>query len=348
MYKKILFLISFILLLSLTSDLAKAEEIWGEAEIADTITAPFQTISDATASAGQYITVAAGNNSSTRVPTPAGTATYTITVEEGGVYTMYLRVLCAPDVDLDSADSCWVRVQGAPLNIPVSTDDWINNNNLDYDATDNSEEWFWSQVRQYGAWPMDDYIEMTLDPGTYTVEIAYREDGLWIDGFLITNELVEDSSTLPDEIPLALPFAISPEPPNAAIEIALDADLGWEPGVDAVTHNLYFGTDAALTDAIVIEGLGVNSYDPGKLEYNTTYYWRVDEVKADSTVSEGFIWSFNTILEGYPIPPEDIIEVTASGSYQGEDPNNTSTGLGLDANDTHSADAMKCGQVRQA
>jgi len=44
------------------------------------------------------------------------------------------------------------------------------------------------------------------------------------------------------------------------------------------------------------KALGEESYDPGKLTMNTTYYWRVDEVNNASTDSPwaGNVWSFTT------------------------------------------------------
>ena len=206
-----------------TNTVSATEEIWGEAESADSLTSPFQVVDDPNASGGQYIAAEPGSDSSPNPPS-TGIATYTITVEEGGVYRIYLRVRCEAAGDGD--DSCWVRMQGVTLNIPVRDEDWINNNNLDYDATDNSEEWFWSQVRHYGAWPMDDYIEMTIDPGTYTLEIAYREDGLLIDGFLITNETDVDLATLPDEIPAAGPEPVDPGTDGLVAHYPMDEGSG--------------------------------------------------------------------------------------------------------------------------
>jgi len=42
--------------------------------------------------------------------------------------------------------------------------------------------------------------------------------------------------------------------------------------------------------------LGSESYDPGKLEWNTTYYWRIDEVNNANPDSPwtGNVWSFTT------------------------------------------------------
>ena len=77
-----------------------------------------------------------------------------------------------------------------------------------------------------------------------------------------------------------------------------------------------------------------------RLEYGTTYYWRVDEVNLPSKpgTSTGNVWSFKTELKGYPLAPASIINVTASDNcaYPGEqEPNFTSKGLGLDANNAH-------------
>ena len=111
---------------------------------------------------------------------------------------MYLRVRCTTAGDDD--DSCYVRIKGAVLNLTGLTDNWISDNNID-DQIENSTEWFWKQVGNYSSPPGNDYVEFNMNPGTYTLEIAYREDGLMIDGFLITNDTDIDTTTLPDEIP---------------------------------------------------------------------------------------------------------------------------------------------------
>jgi hypothetical protein len=292
----------YVLLCAITGVL-KAEQIWGEAEVTSSITAPLRIVDDATASGGKYITVAPGNNSSGNPPA-TGVAKYRIRVKEGGVYTMYLRVRSSATGDDD--DSCWVRIQGATLNITVAANGWMNNNNLDYETT-NAAQWFWSQVRHYADYPGNDFVEMTMAPGTYTVEIAYREDGLFIDGFLITNDPDVDRTALPDVIPF-VPGDISsnPQPPNGASDVVTDVVLGWTSGEFADTHNVYIGTDfddvneataANPLSVVLVERLGVNAYDPpGRLELGTTYYWRVDEVNAppSTTIFKGNVWSFTT------------------------------------------------------
>jgi hypothetical protein len=141
--------------------------------------------------------------------------------------------------------------------------------------------------------------------------------------------------------------ATGPNPSKGAKDVPIDGTLSWKAGPFASKHNIFFGTSFdGVNDgtALVAQGqaLDVNTYDPGIMEYGTTYYWRVDEVNdpAASGTYTGKIWSFKTELEGYPLLPASIINVTSYGDvYPDEpdrqDPNSTCTGAGLDANDMH-------------
>jgi len=93
-------------------------------------------------------------------------------------------------------------------------------------------------------------------------------------------------------------------PSNGAVDVTQTIVLSWSPSDHAASHQVYFGTDkAALRDANTGSpeyksdlDLGSQSYDPGKLEWDTAYYWRVDEVNnahADSPWT-GPVWSFTT------------------------------------------------------
>jgi hypothetical protein len=94
----------------------------------------------------------------------------------------------------------------------------------------------------------------------------------------------------------------SPSPFNRSVDVKQTQILSWSPVEEAASHQVYFGTDEeALKNADTgspeykgIRNLGSESYDAGQLEWNATYYWRVDEVKADGTVQKGNIWSFTT------------------------------------------------------
>ena len=96
----------------------------------------------------------------------------------------------------------------------------------------------------------------------------------------------------------------SPDPANGAVDIKQTPILSWTPGVYAASHQVYFGTDKeavrnADTGSPEYKGtgdLGAQSYELVKLEWNTTYYWRIDEannVNPDSPWT-GSVWSFTT------------------------------------------------------
>jgi len=94
-----------------------------------------------------------------------------------------------------------------------------------------------------------------------------------------------------------------PNPADKAIAVPQDADLSWVPGAYAKKHDIYFGTNFNdVSDAttatpwqIYKERQDANSFTLAALAPNTTYYWRIDEVRADgTTIDRGDVWSFTT------------------------------------------------------
>ena len=87
----------------------------------------------------------------------------------------------------------------------------------------------------------------------------------------------------------------SVNPSNGAVDITQTPILTWAPGLGA-SHEIYFGTDAASLELKGSGNLGSESFEPGQLEWNTTYYWRIDEANnanADSPWT-GPLWNFTT------------------------------------------------------
>ncbi|HPC93564.1 MAG TPA: discoidin domain-containing protein [Sedimentisphaerales bacterium] len=83
-----------------------------------------------------------------------------------------------------------------------------------------------------------------------------------------------------------------PQPANGATNVTIDTVLTWVSGREAVTHEVYLGTDpAALTPVGTPE---TASCTPDNLTFGTIYYWRVDEVNEAEAVGlwEGDLWSF--------------------------------------------------------
>ncbi|MHC4436577.1 MAG: PA14 domain-containing protein [Planctomycetota bacterium] len=98
--------------------------------------------------------------------------------------------------------------------------------------------------------------------------------------------------------------AREPKPLNGTIGVRLTDVLTWKSGDYAASHDVYFGTDEdavknATQASPEYKGSKVlvdESYDPGKLAWDTTYYWRIDEVNSIDPNSPwvGNVWSFDT------------------------------------------------------
>jgi len=96
----------------------------------------------------------------------------------------------------------------------------------------------------------------------------------------------------------------NPDPANGAVDVKQTQIITWSPSVFAASHQVYFGADKdavknADTSSPEYKGtrdLGAETYDPGMLEWDTTYYWRIDEVNNTNPDSPwpGILWSFTT------------------------------------------------------
>ncbi len=91
----------------------------------------------------------------------------------------------------------------------------------------------------------------------------------------------------------------NPQPASGAVDIQLSPTLTWTPAAKAASHDLYFGADKeavrnAATASAEYKGnkaLGSESFQPGKLGWHSTWYWRVDAVYNTGTV-KGLVWDF--------------------------------------------------------
>ena len=87
--------------------------------------------------------------------------------------------------------------------------------------------------------------------------------------------------------------AFNPDPPDGETGVALAADLSWMAGDGAASHEVYFGTTSG---ALEFKGdQSLTTYDPGELDPNTMYYWRIDEVGPGGSVTAGTEWEFRTV-----------------------------------------------------
>jgi hypothetical protein len=169
------------------------------------------------------------------------------------------------------------------------------------------------------------------------IEVVDAFQGGW--GWIAVDEIRITNATDLGVVPPGL--ATAPQPDNEATDVLRDIVLSWTPGDFADTHDVYFSTnfdDVNDGVALVSPGQGANSYDPGRLEFDQTYFWRVDEVNAppDIMVFEGDVWSFTVEPFARAISAGDII-ATASSQAERQGPENTINGSGL-VDDLHSAE----------
>ncbi len=139
-------------------------------------------------------------------------------------------------------------------------------------------------------------------PGTYAVTAYIFGSGGFVDQ-ITTNIVVDQNGVQPPpngQNPEDLPGNISaPFPVNNAAEVAVDIELFWTTGILSDSQDVYFGTDKdAVADATrsddAFKGNQTGStFDPGMLDPNTTYYWRIDGVNELGT-TKGSVLTFKT------------------------------------------------------
>ncbi len=158
-----------------------------------------------------------------------------------------------------------------------------------------------------------------------------------------SSEHAEGGSFLEGELSPNLEIALNPNPDDEAANVIRDVVLSWSPGDFADKHDVYLGTnfddvnDATAT--VDPSGVYVNRQDPNiypfggtiRLDFGQTYYWRIDQVSAppDNTIYKGNVWQFTVESLAYQIPGENIT-ASASSSDPGKGPENTINGSGLD------------------
>jgi len=115
--------------------------------------------------------------------------------------------------------------------------------------------------------------------------------------------------------------AADPIPAKGAVDVSPTPVLKWTAGSLAASHEVYFGANADVVknaaktspEYKATNALGEESYNAGRLELETTYYWRIDEVNDAHAGSPwiGNLWSFTT---------GDFLVVDDFESYDDVDP----------------------------
>ena len=131
----------------------------------------------------------------------------------------------------------------------------------------------------------------TFEPGTMAYDTTYywRIDEINVGGTTTGSVWSFTTEAAPPPLPGQ---ASNPSPADSATDVAVSADLSWTAGSDATSHDVYFGTSSPGT----FQGnQTADTFDPGTMANDTTYYWRIDEINITGTTT-GVVWSFTTIV----------------------------------------------------
>jgi hypothetical protein len=86
-------------------------------------------------------------------------------------------------------------------------------------------------------------------------------------------------------------------PADEAQFVLSDVTLEWTAGFNAKLHTVYFGDNFdEVNSASGAAAQTTTTFEPGMLEPDKTYYWRVDEFDPPAT-HKGDVWSFTTVPE---------------------------------------------------
>jgi hypothetical protein len=168
--------------------------------------------------------------------------------------------------------------------------------------------------------------------------IGARDNGSYAFNGKINDVRIYNRALLPEEAEQLYEEGVgyivwNPNPADGATGVSTNAVLSWQPGKEAVSHDVYFGTgysdvnDANTSSPEYKGNFDVNSYDPCGLDLSTIYYWRVDEVN-EPNLWKGNVWSFGTAgplievsaiyfefdaNEGGTNPDEQVLTIRNSG-----------------------------------
>jgi len=162
----------------------------------------------------------------------------------------------------------------------------------------------WDIIRQ--SWVIDQTSSLCIDGGDPNTPVGLER---FPNGGRINIGVhggTPEASLSPWQALGLLSKASNPYPADGALDIVIDWDmiLSWTPGRNALWHDVYFGTDS--NDVINANpywtfAAGVykgrqepNEYQPGTLDYDQIYYWRIDEVDSEGRIVTGEVWTFTT------------------------------------------------------
>jgi len=144
-------------------------------------------------------------------------------------------------------------------------------------------------------WDWDNDGEYDENHTNHTATHSWLEYGYYPVTLRVTdNDNLTDTKTKTVRVGNYPPYEPSlPVPFDGATNVSIDIYLSWDcgdPDGDPVTYDVYFGTIFPPPKV----ASNVTDYNPGILDYNTTYYWQIVAWDNWGASTAGPIWSFTT------------------------------------------------------
>ncbi|MBN1804143.1 MAG: LamG domain-containing protein [Sedimentisphaerales bacterium] len=203
-----------------------------------------------------------------------------------GIFPTWLKAELPVPEDGATIPQTWANLGWSPGNAAVSHNVYFSDN---FDSVnDGAEDAFYgNQTATFVivGFPGFAYPDGLVPGTTY----YWRIDEV--------NDLHPDSPWKGDTWSFNVPSrkAYNPVPADGAKYVDTNTKLGWTPGFGSVLHTVYFGDNFDdVNNASGGSALGTTSYNPGPLQLEKTYYWRVDELGAPN-MHKGDVWSFETL-----------------------------------------------------
>jgi len=117
------------------------------------------------------------------------------------------------------------------------------------------------------------------------------------------------ASLSPDRLPGR---AFNPNPADGAVDVGENTILSWYPASNTVLHDVYFGTE---NPPPLVSSQAMVQFDPGWIDPNTLYYWRIDEVDSKGNKTTGTVWEFTTSSHAWPPPKGRACFVAETGVW---------------------------------
>ncbi|MEJ2704935.1 MAG: LamG domain-containing protein, partial [Sedimentisphaerales bacterium] len=184
-------------------------------------------------------------------------------------------------------EATWVTLGWSPGDLAVSHDVYLGDKLDDVnDATRDSEVFRGNQTATFyvAGFPGFAYPDGLVPGTTY----YWRIDEV--------NDADPNSSWKGDIWSFWVPpkKAYEPDPADGVEFVDPHATLSWTPGMGALLHTVYIGDNFdELSNATVGSAQTDATFTPDTLEFDTRYYWRVDEFDGVTT-ERGDVWSFTT------------------------------------------------------